>query len=106
MIKVDRSFVQGIENDPRDAAITANVVNLAHSLGILAIAEGIETDGQLASVREYGCDHAQGYLFGRPLPAHEMDVVLAATRDGTPLVLAARAQVEADAGRSGVTTVG
>ncbi len=106
VIKVDRSFVQGIENDPRDAAITANVVNLAHSLGILAIAEGIETDGQLASVREYGCDHAQGYLFGRPLPAHEMDVVLAATRDGTPLVLAARAQVEADAGRSGVTTVG
>jgi diguanylate cyclase (GGDEF)-like protein/PAS domain S-box-containing protein len=105
VIKVDRSFVQGIENDPRDAAITANVVNLAHSLGILAIAEGIETDGQLASVREYGCDHAQGYLFGRPLPAHEMDLVLAATRDGTPLVHAARAQRDADADRSGVTTV-
>jgi diguanylate cyclase (GGDEF)-like protein/PAS domain S-box-containing protein len=85
VIKVDRSFVQGIENDPRDAAITANVVSLAHSLGILAIAEGIETDGQLASVREYGCDQAQGYLFGRPLPAHEMDEVLAATCDGTPL---------------------
>ncbi|HEX3830785.1 MAG TPA: EAL domain-containing protein, partial [Solirubrobacteraceae bacterium] len=97
VIKVDRSFVQGIENDPRDAAITANVVNLAHSLGILAIAEGIETDGQLASVRGYGCDHAQGYLFGRPLPAHEMDQVLAATRDGTPLVPAARPQLEADA---------
>jgi predicted signal transduction protein with EAL and GGDEF domain len=61
------------------------VVSLAHSLGILAVAEGIETDGQLASVREYGCDQAQGYLFGRPLPAHEMDEVLAATCDGTPL---------------------
>jgi EAL domain len=63
VIKVDRSFVQGIENDPRDAAITANVVRLAHSLGILAIAEGIETDRQLASARE----------LGRPIPAHEMN---------------------------------
>ncbi len=94
VIKVDRSFVQGIENDPRDAAITANVVSLAHSLGILAIAEGIETDGQLASVREYGCDQAQGYLFSRPVPAHEMDALLAATRDGMPLLPRAQRQLE------------
>ncbi len=94
VIKVDRSFVQGIETDPRDAAITASVVNLAHSLGIVAIAEGIETAGQLASVREYGCDHAQGYLFGRPRPAHELDSVLVATRDGTPLLLAHEVEVD------------
>ncbi|MGZ4173423.1 MAG: EAL domain-containing protein, partial [Solirubrobacteraceae bacterium] len=84
-IKVDRSFIHGIETDPRDAAITANVVNLAHSLGILAIAEGIETNGQLESVREYGCDQAQGYLFGRPVPAAEIRDLLAATSKGSPL---------------------
>jgi diguanylate cyclase len=94
VIKVDRSFVQGIENDPRDAAITANVVRLAHSMGILAIAEGIETDRQLASAREYGCDQAQGYLFGRPIPAHEMNDVLAATRDGAPLLGPAQRRLE------------
>jgi diguanylate cyclase (GGDEF)-like protein/PAS domain S-box-containing protein len=86
VIKVDRSFIHGIETDVRDAAITANVVNLAHALGLVAIAEGIETDGQLASVREYGCDQAQGYLFGRPVPADEIRAVLAATRDGSPLL--------------------
>ena len=50
MIKVDRSFVQGVEHDAKDAAITANLVSLAHALGLVAIAEGIESDGQLASV--------------------------------------------------------
>ena len=50
MIKVDRSFVQGVEHDAKDAAITANLVSLAHALGLVAIAEGIESDGQLAVV--------------------------------------------------------
>jgi diguanylate cyclase (GGDEF)-like protein/PAS domain S-box-containing protein len=77
VIKVDRSFVQGIEHDARDAAITANLVTLAHALGLLAIAEGIESGGQLASVRELGCDMAQGFLFARPVPAEELGQVLA-----------------------------
>jgi diguanylate cyclase (GGDEF)-like protein/PAS domain S-box-containing protein len=77
VIKVDRSFVQGIEHDARDAAITANLVTLAHALGLLAIAEGIESGGQLASVRELGCDLAQGFLFARPVPPAELGQVLA-----------------------------
>ena len=77
VIKVDRSFVQGIEHDARDAAITANLVTLAHALGLVAIAEGIESGGQLASVRELGCDLAQGFLFARPVPADELSQVLA-----------------------------
>jgi diguanylate cyclase (GGDEF)-like protein/PAS domain S-box-containing protein len=77
VIKVDRSFVQGIEHDARDAAITANLVTLAHALGLVAIAEGIESGGQLASVRELGCDLAQGFLFARPVPAEEVSRVLA-----------------------------
>jgi predicted signal transduction protein with EAL and GGDEF domain len=78
LIKVDRSFVQGVEHDAKDAAITANLVSLAHALGLLAIAEGIETKGQLTSVQELGCDHAQGFLFAHPLPADEMSRALAA----------------------------
>jgi diguanylate cyclase len=77
MIKVDRSFVQGVEEEAKDAAITANLVTLAHALGVLAIAEGIESDGQLASLRGLGCDLAQGYLFARPMPPDELRSVLA-----------------------------
>ena len=83
VIKVDRSFVQGVEHDAKDAAITANVVSLAHALGLVAIAEGIETDGQLASMRELGCDLAQGYLFARPASADDVGRTLAAGREGT-----------------------
>jgi diguanylate cyclase (GGDEF)-like protein/PAS domain S-box-containing protein len=84
MLKVDRSFVQGVEHDPKDAAITANLVNLAHALGLLAVAEGIESDGQLASVRNLGCDLAQGFLFAKAIPADELREVLVsrASSDG------------------------
>jgi EAL domain-containing protein (putative c-di-GMP-specific phosphodiesterase class I) len=77
VIKVDRSFVQGVDHDPKDAAITANLVTLAHALGLVAIAEGIESHGQLASISELGCDLAQGFLFARPVPADEVGLVLA-----------------------------
>ncbi len=78
MIKVDRSFVQGIEHDPRDEAITTHTVNLAHAIGVLALAEGVESTGQLASIDELGCDLAQGYLFAHPTPADEVTQQLAA----------------------------
>jgi EAL domain-containing protein (putative c-di-GMP-specific phosphodiesterase class I) len=77
VIKVDRSFVQGVEHNAKDAAITANLASLAHALGLVAIAEGIESQGQLAAVRELGCDHAQGFLFAHPLPAVELGRLLA-----------------------------
>ena len=76
LIKVDRSFVQGLENESKDAAITANLVTLAHALGVLAIAEGIESDGQLASLKGLGCDLAQGFLFARPMPAGQVQNLL------------------------------
>ena len=77
MIKVDRSFIQGMEEETKDAAIAANLVTLAHALGVLAIAEGIESDGQLSSLRDLGCDLAQGFLFARPMPAAQVQSVLA-----------------------------
>jgi diguanylate cyclase (GGDEF)-like protein len=77
MLKVDRSFVQGVEHDAKDAAITANLVSLAHALGVTAIAEGIESDGQLNEVRAVGCDLAQGFLFARPASADQITGMLA-----------------------------
>jgi diguanylate cyclase (GGDEF)-like protein/PAS domain S-box-containing protein len=82
MIKVDRSFVQGAEHDPRDAAITANVVSLAHALGLVAMAEGIESEAQLASLRELGCDLAQGFLFARAVPPAELAELLGGAASG------------------------
>jgi diguanylate cyclase (GGDEF)-like protein len=78
VIKVDRSFIQGVEHDVKNAAIAANLISLAHALGLLAIAEGIESEGQLESLREVDCDLAQGYLFGRPVSADQAGDLLAA----------------------------
>ena len=80
MIKVDGSFVQGTADDPKDAAITAHLVNLAHALGLVAVAEGIESEGQLESLQDFGCDLGQGYLFARPMPANQITELLATRR--------------------------
>ena len=68
-IKVDRSFVSGLGIDPEDTTIVEAVVKLGHSLGLVVVAEGVETPLQLARLREISCDHGQGYVFGRPRPA-------------------------------------
>ena len=68
-IKVDRSFVSGLGIDQEDTTIVEAVVKLGHSLGLVVVAEGVETPLQLARLRELGCDHGQGYVFGRPRPA-------------------------------------
>ncbi len=68
-IKIDRSFVNGLCINDEDSTIVEAVVNLGHSLGLSVVAEGVETPLQLARLREIGCDHGQGYLFGRPRPA-------------------------------------
>jgi EAL domain-containing protein (putative c-di-GMP-specific phosphodiesterase class I) len=65
-LKIDRSFVQNIETNQRDAAISRATLALAHSLQLKVVAEGIETPGQAEFLREHGCDLMQGYYFGRP----------------------------------------
>jgi diguanylate cyclase (GGDEF)-like protein len=67
ILKVDKAFVDGLR-DAEGAEIVAAVVHLAHALGLVVVAEGVETEHQLAILRQMGCDHAQGYLFSRPLP--------------------------------------
>jgi diguanylate cyclase (GGDEF)-like protein len=71
-VKIDQSFVAGLETDDEDRRIVAAVVDLATNLGLRSIAEGVETAGHLTRLRELGCDQAQGYLLGRPLPPDDI----------------------------------
>jgi diguanylate cyclase (GGDEF)-like protein len=70
-LKIDRSFVMAIETDEADIKIVRSTIDLAHNLGLSVVAEGVETEGALARLREFGCDEAQGYLIGRPMPQAE-----------------------------------
>jgi len=69
-LKIDRSFVAGLGSIGNDGTILQTVVDLAHSLGITVIAEGVETLAELRAVGAIGCDESQGFLLGRPAPAH------------------------------------
>jgi len=75
-IKVDRSFVDGLGAEDEDTAIVGAIVDIAHSLGLTAIAEGVERSDQLASLRELGCGAAQGYLFSAPVEGAEIEAML------------------------------
>ena len=71
VLKIDRSFVQGIGTSAEDDAIVRAVISMAQSLGLSVTAEGIETDEQARLLREWSCQTGQGYLYSRPLPAEE-----------------------------------
>jgi EAL domain-containing protein (putative c-di-GMP-specific phosphodiesterase class I) len=76
-LKVDRSFVAGMGINAEDDAIVASIINLAGAVGAVCIAEGVETHEQHAALTALGCDYAQGFLFGRPVPAGELGQALA-----------------------------
>lgn len=76
VIKIDRSLVVADDRDGRTTALLSGVTELAHRLGISVTAEGVETPEHLDRVIAAGCDHAQGFLFGRPMPAPEFSALL------------------------------
>ena len=82
-LKIDIAFIRDVTTNPDDAAIVLAIINMAHSLKLEVIAEGVETAAQLAYLRRHRCDHMQGYLFSRPLPAAQITELLL-KRTGLP----------------------
>ncbi|MBV8657543.1 MAG: EAL domain-containing protein [Burkholderiales bacterium] len=76
-LKIDRSFVCDIITDPDDLAISRTVVAMGHQLGVEVVAEGVETEGQLALLTDAGCDLIQGYFFSRPVSAEACGTMMA-----------------------------
>jgi EAL domain-containing protein (putative c-di-GMP-specific phosphodiesterase class I) len=68
-LKIDRSFMRAMTVNPRDAAITAAVISMGHSLNLKVLAEGVETEEQMSFLRAHGCDEIQGFYFSQPLEA-------------------------------------
>ena len=86
-IKVDRSFVLNMLKNSSDEAIVRSTIELAHNLGLRAIAEGVEDEPTLDRLRELGCDLAQGYFMGRPMPLLQLGEWLQSSPWGGPLAL-------------------
>jgi diguanylate cyclase (GGDEF)-like protein/PAS domain S-box-containing protein len=76
ILKMDREFVADIERDQRGATLVATVVELGRTLGMDVVAEGVETPGQLAALRGMGCPYLQGWLFGRPVEARDLRLLV------------------------------
>ena len=83
-IKIDRSFIKDLETDSDDAAIVQSTIDLAHSLNLTVVAEGVETAVTWNRLRDFGCDQAQGYYLARPMPAQQLTGWLLSRPDRTP----------------------
>jgi len=75
-VKIDRSFVQDMIDNPQARAIVRSVIGLGRGLGVPVLAEGVETTEQLEMLRAEGCDQVQGYLISRPNPIHFFDAIV------------------------------
>jgi diguanylate cyclase (GGDEF)-like protein len=79
-LKIDRAFVSGMEADRRNAAIVRSTIELGHNLGLYVVAEGVETDHEIAELRRFGCDAVQGFRCARPMSAESLETWLAGAR--------------------------
>jgi EAL domain-containing protein (putative c-di-GMP-specific phosphodiesterase class I) len=75
-LKIDKSFIDQLTEDENDKALTEAIIDMAHKLGIKAIAEGVETSAQRDMLAGFGCDYIQGYLYSRPVPREIFELLL------------------------------
>jgi len=73
VVKIDRSFIDGLERDPRRRKLVSSMIAIAHDLGYSVVAEGVETTATYEALKELGCDEAQGYLLARPMAAEHLE---------------------------------
>jgi EAL domain-containing protein (putative c-di-GMP-specific phosphodiesterase class I) len=79
-LKIDRSFINDMSSEKGDAIIVRTIIEMAHSLGFTVVAEGVETESQATFLRLLRCEHAQGYLFAKPMPAADLAARLAGSQ--------------------------
>ncbi|HEY5307997.1 MAG TPA: EAL domain-containing protein, partial [Casimicrobiaceae bacterium] len=80
VIKIDRSFIDGVDKSPTAATLASTMIAMAHTLGKVVVAEGVETAEQLEFLRSRNCDIAQGYYLSRPLPTADIGDLLQSRR--------------------------
>ena len=76
VLKMDMKFVRNIEYSEKDLRLVKLIIDIASYLGVLVVAEGVESEGQLALLKDAGCDLVQGFYFSRPLPAEEFEKLI------------------------------
>ncbi len=95
-LKIDRAFISRMDSDPETHEIVRVIVMLAHNLGLRVVAEGVETQGQLAMLQQIGCERAQGYLFSRPVDQKAISQLLTTNRTGVVPGFRAQAAASCD----------
>jgi len=83
-LKIDQSFVRDLADDPADATLVRTIIDMGHGLGLEVVAEGVELQKHVQPLRQWGCDHAQGRLFGEPLGIQEFLMLLLQQQNGAP----------------------
>jgi len=87
ILKIDKAFIDGVTHGASESALAVAIVNLAKTLGMNAVAEGVEQAEQADVLRQLACPYAQGYFFARPAPAEQVECLLAMAPNLTPAVV-------------------
>ena len=77
LLKIDRTFISGLPEDPASGTLVSSIIGLASAFNLIAVAEGVETEEQLELLRKLRCNHSQGFLHSRPVPAEQLEAMLA-----------------------------